>query len=264
MTSKDFDDQALAPEARGQDLDSFKASIAQGRVHGALAHRLAVDILKGVYAVGDILPNEIEFSESLNISRTAYREAIRVLSAKGLVDSRPKRGTKVCERSHWNMLDPEVLGWMFEAEPSMAFISGLFELRLITEPAAAELAALRVTEAQLVQMEAALVQMERHGLRTEEGRNGDLLFHKTLLQATHNEALASLSSSIESAVRWSTLFKVKDVQSFRDSTPDHRRVYEAIAARDSARARWCMETLIRLALEDTKDHMAATMRSSGP
>ncbi|MGZ3297715.1 MAG: FadR/GntR family transcriptional regulator [Asticcacaulis sp.] len=223
----------------------------QGRLHGALAHRLGVDILNGVYKSGDILPNEIESSSSLSISRSAYREAIRILAAKGMVESRPKTGTRVTERARWNLLDPEVLGWMFETEPSPSFIKALFELRLITEPAAAELAAHRRSDDDVDNMREALAVMKRETLTTEAGRNADLHFHHTLIHATGNEALASLSSSIEAAVSWTTRYKAHHNALARDPVPDHERVLDAIARQDAGAARWCMESLIRMAHEDT-------------
>jgi DNA-binding FadR family transcriptional regulator len=224
----------------------------QGRLHGALAHRLGVDILRGTFKSGEILPNEIESSSKLDISRSAYREAIRILAAKGMVESRPKTGTRVTERERWNLLDPEVLGWMFETEPSQDFIKSLFELRLITEPAAAELAATRRTEAQIEQMRGALEIMKRETLQSETGRRADLDFHHALIQATCNEALASLSSSIEAAVSWTTRYKARHNALTRDPVPDHERVFEAIERRDASGARWCMESLIRMAHEDTQ------------
>ena len=224
----------------------------QGRLHGALAHRLGVDILRGVYKSGEILPNEIDSSSSLDISRSAYREAIRILAAKGMVESRPKTGTRVTERARWNLLDPEVLGWMFETEPSQDFIKALFELRLITEPAAAELAALRRTEEDVEQMRLSLDIMKRETLTTEAGRRADLEFHHTLIHATGNEALASLSSSIEAAVSWTTRYKARHNALTRDPVPDHERVWEAIQRQDAGAARWCMESLIRMAHEDTQ------------
>lgn len=227
----------------------------QGRLHGALAHRLGVDILKGVYQPGEVLPNEIDSSSTLDISRSAYREAIRILAAKGMVESRPKAGTRVTARRRWNVLDPEVLGWMFETEPSEDFIKGLFELRLITEPAAAELAALRRTDEHLRLMDKALDLMQAETLATEAGRKADLDFHDALMHATHNEALASLSHSIGAAVAWSTRFKQRHQALTRDPIPDHRRVFDAIKRQDAGAARWCMESLIRMALDDTQRSM---------
>lgn len=228
----------------------------QGRIHGALAYRLGVDILNGLYAPGEVLPNEIEASAKLSISRSAYREAMRILAAKGMVESRPKTGTRVTERARWNLLDPEVLGWMFDTEPSESFIASLFELRLITEPAAAELAAERRNDAEIVIMRNALVTMKRETLMTEGGRRADLEFHRTLIIATRNEALVSLSSSIEAAVAWTTRYKARHNALTRDPIPDHERVFDAIAASDPAAARACMDTLIRMAHQDTRKAVA--------
>jgi DNA-binding FadR family transcriptional regulator len=224
----------------------------QGRIHGALAYRLGVDILNGVYTPGEVLPNEIEASAKLAISRSAYREAMRILAAKGMVESRPKTGTRVTDRAGWNLLDPEVLGWMFDTEPSESFIASLFELRLITEPAAAELAAQRRSDAEIATMRAALLTMKKETLMTEAGRRADLEFHRTLIGATRNEALVSLSSSIEAAVAWTTRYKARHNALTRDPIPDHERVCEAIAAGDPAAARASMDTLIRMAHQDTR------------
>eukprot|EP01035_Chromulina_nebulosa_P037515 gene37515-50643_t len=113
------------------------------RIHGTIAHDIGVEIVSGVRKPGDVFGGEIEASEALGVSRTAYREAIRILAAKGLIESRPKAGTRVTQRSRWNLLDPDVLGWAFEGEPDTDFILDLFELRSVIEPAAAAFAARR-------------------------------------------------------------------------------------------------------------------------
>src|SRR3546814_8055141 len=108
-----------------------------------------------------MFPGEIEYAEQIGISRSALREAFRTLSAKGLVDSRPKAGTRVSPRRQWSLLDPDLLAWQFEAEPSLKFLHDLFELRMIVEPSAAELAAERRTEDQVQAMRSALDAMAR-------------------------------------------------------------------------------------------------------
>jgi DNA-binding FadR family transcriptional regulator len=221
------------------------------RIHGTIARDLGIAIVSGRYNPGDILSGEIAFSEQLKVSRTAYREAIRMLAAKGLVESRPKTGTRVSERRRWNLLDPDVLAWMFEAEPSEDFIRALFELRMIVEPPAAELAARRRDGQDLARMGHALEEMARHGLATEAGRAADQQFHDAVLAATRNAALLSLSSSISAAVGWTTIYKQRKRALPRDPLPEHRAIYEAIAAGDPAGAHAAMTELVRLALADT-------------
>jgi DNA-binding FadR family transcriptional regulator len=222
------------------------------RIHGSIAHDLGVAIVTGRYRPGEVLSGEIEFAEQLNVSRSAYREAVRMLAAKGLVESRPKTGTRVSDRSRWHLLDPDVLAWSFEAEPREDFIRDLFELRMIVEPAAAELAARRRDGADLARMGHALEEMARHGLASQAGQAADQLFHHTILQSTRNAPLISLSSSIEAAVGWTTIFKQRKRRLPRDPLPDHRTLYNAIANGDPDAARTAMTELVRLALEDTE------------
>ena len=124
---------------------------------------------------------EITSSEQLSVSRTAYREAVRILAAKGLVDARPKVGTRVNPQSTWHLLDPDVLDWTFESEPDLALLDSLFELRNVVESAAAGMAAQRRSAAHLQSMRTALEGMAMHTLATEAGRQADLDFHTTLL-----------------------------------------------------------------------------------
>jgi DNA-binding FadR family transcriptional regulator len=222
------------------------------RIHQAIARDLGTAILSGHYKPGEAFEGEIERSEQLKVSRSAYREAVRILIAKGLLESRPKAGTRVTQRERWNLLDPEVLAWMFEGEPDEGFIRDLFELRGLIEPAASALAATRRSEAQLQQMSEALEAMRRHGLATPEGRAADQRFHRAILQAAGNEALATLASSVGAAVSWTTKLKQRRRQLPRDPVPDHVAVYEGIAAKDVERARSAMTELLRLALQDMK------------
>jgi len=227
------------------------------RLHGALAHKLGTDILAGVFAPGDVLPGEVAFSEELEVSRSAYREAIQVLTAKGLVASRPKAGTKVLPRDRWNLLDPDVLGWAFAGEPDTQFVRSLFELRAIVEPSAARLAAMRRDKADLKAMKDALATMRSETLTTEAGCAADREFHNAILQATRNSALVTLSASIGAAVKWTTQFKQRSRALPRNPMPDHVRVYDAIAAKDGEAAAQAMHELIELALDDTNSVMKA-------
>lgn len=225
------------------------------RLHGAIAHKLGTEILSGKYQPGDILSGEVAFAEELKVSRSAYREAIQVLTAKGLVASRPKAGTRVLPRDRWNLLDPDVLGWAFAGAPDVDFVRSLFELRAIVEPAAAGLAAQRRDKDDLKAMKAALADMRRHTLTTDAGRAADRDFHHAILQATRNDALMVLSASIGAAVNWTTQFKQRSRALPRNPIPDHAKVYDAIAAGDAEAASAAMNVLVDLALDDTRSAM---------
>ena len=221
------------------------------RLHGTIAQDLGSQIVTGQLKPGTVLDNEVEASERLKVSRTAYREAVRILAAKGLVEARPKVGTRVSALHRWHLLDPDVLGWIFAGEPDPQLIEGLFELRRIVEPAAAGLAATRRTTADLKVMERALESMTKYSLANDAGRAGDQEFHAALLSASANPFLESLTSSIAAAVARTTLFKQRHQPLMRDPVPDHISVYEAVRDRKAKRAEQAMARLIDLALRDT-------------
>ena len=227
------------------------------RLRGAIAHYLGTAIVSGAIRPGERLTTEVANAEALDVSRSAYREAVRELTAKGLVESRTKDGTRVQPRKRWNLLDPDVLAWAFSGEPDPAFVRNLFELRAIVEPAAARLAAERREKEDIKAMRSALANMRRHTLATEAGRSADREFHDAVLQATRNDTLVALSASIGAAVNWTTLFKQRTRALPRDPVPDHARVSDAIAAGDSDAAEAAMRILIDLALEDTRYAMGS-------
>jgi len=221
------------------------------RLHGTIARDLGTAIMSGEYQPGDLLTGEVASSEQLEVSRTAYREAVRILAAKGLVESKPKVGTKVSARDKWHLLDPDVLTWAFVSEPDLDLLYSLFELRDIVESAAAALAAERRSDMHLKMMRQALDGMRRHTLATEAGRQSDQDFHAILLQASGNPFIISLTTGVNAAVNTTTMYKQRDQPLPRDPVPDHLRVFEAIADKDSTRAQTVMSELIQLALQDT-------------
>ncbi len=131
-------------------------------LHGQTVELLGSRIVQGLYVPGTaLLPEELE--GELGISKSVLREALRVLAAKGLVESRQKRGTIVRSRSDWNLLDESLLRWL--GEPDDALLENINEVRKIVEPAGAGLAAERRTEEDLRDLESALAAMELAGIR---------------------------------------------------------------------------------------------------
>lgn len=225
------------------------------RLRGAISYRLGIAIVSGEYQPGDVLQSEAGFSEALDVSRTAFRDAIRTLAAKGLVESRPRAGTRVLPRQRWNLLDPDVLTWAFAKEPDPALVRSLFELRALVEPGAAAMAAERRQRSDIKAIREALAAMARHGLHTTEGQAADRDFHDAILQATGNDYMIVLSSSIGTAVAMTTQFKQRLRALPRDPIPDHRAVLDAIADGDPEGASAAMRVLVELALDDMRQSM---------
>lgn len=232
----------------------IKRKVRALRLHGTVARDLGIRIVTGALPPGSMLEGEIAASEQFKVSRTAYREAIRILAAKGLVHSRPKIGTQVSERTAWHLLDPDVLGWMFANEdPDPKLIESLFELRRIVEPDAARLAAMRRTPEQLERMRAGLAGVAHHSFATEEGRGCDHEFHAALLEASHNDFVISLTNGVATAIELTTAFKQHRLPAPHDALPVHLRVFEAIEAQDAQEAHDAMAALVDRGLSDTME-----------
>src|SRR3954471_11577846 len=121
-------------------------------VHTSLAGEIGLRIVRGDYPPGTILPNEAKWSETFTVSRSAVREAIKMLMAKSLLSSRPKVGSWVEPRDRWNLLDRDVLAWYAASPNREGFLKTVQEFRYIIEPEATALAAERRSDEQMAEI----------------------------------------------------------------------------------------------------------------
>ncbi|HZC72684.1 MAG TPA: FCD domain-containing protein [Jatrophihabitans sp.] len=218
-------------------------------LHAQTVETLGSRIVRGQYAPGSALsPDELE--HEFGISKTVLREALRVLAAKGLVDARQKRGTVVRPRASWSLLDADLLRWQ-GGEPDPAFLTNLAEVRGIVEPASARLAATRRTDGDLDALRTALQAMADAGSDAAAVVAADLMFHRALLDAAHNELLSRMEVVIEAGLRARDLV-VHSGETWPDSVPAHRAVLTAIEASDGDAAAAAVETLLQQATIDVQ------------
>ena len=123
--------------------------------------------------------------EMYGVSRTVMREALRTLTSKGLVESRPKVGTRVRPRRAWNLLDADLLDWYARVAPPLAFALKLQEMREMIEPYAAALAARTHTPEAFVAIDGAARAMAA-ARNVDEWVRADLRFHLSVLEAGGN------------------------------------------------------------------------------
>src|SRR6266704_4456743 len=110
-----------------------------------VVRQIGLSIMRNDFKPGDALLSEPELSLQFNVSRPVLREALKMLGAKGLIESRPKTGTRVRPRADWNLLDPDVIAWQYEAGFDRSFLQAICEVRLMFEPMTARFAAARAT-----------------------------------------------------------------------------------------------------------------------
>jgi GntR family transcriptional regulator, galactonate operon transcriptional repressor len=222
------------------------------RLFDHVVETLALGIVGGRFPSGEVLPNEETLADDITVSRSSYREALKFLTSKGLIEAKPKTGTRVRPRADWNLLDPDILRWSLEAGPSVEFARDLFELRRIVEPEATRLAALRRSSADVVRIEDALVRMETRTPLGAASIRGDLDFHERVFEASGNRALACLKNVVAPTILWSQEVKrVIGPEEFTSSLKDHRRIFDAIVAGDGEQAAAQATLLITDALNST-------------
>jgi DNA-binding FadR family transcriptional regulator len=227
-------------------------------LHGAVVHEIGVRIVRGDFLQRHPLPPEEELGAQLGVSRTVLREAVKVLAAKRLVESRPKTGTRVLPRSDWNLLDPDVLAWQLEAGLTKRFLEDMQELRRLIEPAAARLAAVRADDDELEAIAEAFHEMTRAGTDLQAWLEPDLRFHAVLLQASRNELLAHMTSLVSSVLRVLVTFSSRPPKTFQRATPLHAAILDAIRARDPDAAELATHRL----LDDTERNAERAFRES--
>ncbi len=242
----------LPIESAELELRSIEiAAVGGSRVHDSVVSSIAAKILGGTIKPGEMLPKEDELCALLGVSRTSVREAVKVLSAKGLVESKRRVGVRVKPKEDWRILDSTVLKWHPDIRSDRELISGILEARRIFEPAAAELAARRGSpdeHAKIWNAFWAIKSAIPHDL--EMVCKADLTFHRILISASHNVVLQGLVGMLEEALSASFLITNQLMDAQSRAIDAHRLVIEAISARDTAGARSAMNRLLDIAADD--------------
>jgi DNA-binding FadR family transcriptional regulator len=215
----------------------------------SIAHNLGVAIVTGVYTSDNPIPIEAELCRQYSASRSVLREAVKMLTAKGLLGSRPRLGTWVQPEEKWNLLDPDVLGWLLERKFSPALLIEFTEIRLAVEPGAAALAARVGDPAGKTAIREAIERMQAADRGDDDPLDSDIAFHVAVLRASRNRFYAQLTGFTATALRFSirTTNRYKGVQ--LASIADHKKVADAIIAGKPAAAGEAMRKLIQEALD---------------
>ena len=186
----------------------FGPSLPTGATRAAV-ETLGRRIAAGDYAEGEVMPTELELAASLGVSRTTARDAIKVLSGKGLVRTARRYGTRVRPVEEWNLLDADVVSWHEPGHPRVrVMFTETTELRCIIEPEAAALAAERATDEQRRIIRDSALAMHPGQDAVQALFEADCVFHATLLEATGNMMMRQLRQIILATVRISYEFGV--------------------------------------------------------
>lgn len=231
-----------------------------GPVHEALLDSLGAAIVQGRYPVGQRLLTA-ELGDAHGVSRSAAREAVRVLESLSLVRVRRKAGIEVLPESAWNVYAPEVIRWRLAGDGRERQLRELSQLRLAVEPLAAASAAAQASAAQRQELAAAVVEMARweHAADGEDYLQADIRFHRTLLSASGNAMIAALGDAVEEVLRGRTQYDLMPHDANPDAVRWHHDVAFAIASGDRAAA----DTAMRRIVAEAEEAMRETVNAAG-
>ncbi|QIG53525.1 FadR family transcriptional regulator [Altererythrobacter sp. BO-6] len=213
-----------------------------------LVEMLGSKIVRGDTPSDGSLPIEADLAKEYETSRTVIREAIKMLTAKGLVGSRPRRGTYVEPESKWNILDPDVLRWILQRRFSFELMRDFLVVREGIEPKAAAAAALRQDKAAIAEIARRLDDMREAEAGRMDSLEADIAFHIAILHASGNRFFVQFSHVIETALRFSIRLtnSAKGVRTA--SVPDHEKIYVAIEKGDAKSADEAAHALLKEAI----------------
>lgn len=240
------------PQSASHDL---RSTLGRNLTHGML-DAIGRAIVTGAYT-GKRFPTEADLTLQHGVSRSVTREAVKMLTAKGLLSARPRQGTIVEPPEAWNLFDPDVLGWLLDRKFSLGLLRQFNELRIAIEPAAAQLAARTADDPGRAAIRAGFARMVAAEAGEDDALDADIAFHAAILRATGNPFFAQFEAVVTTALRSSIRFTNR----FKGRSADlaaHEAVLVAIEARDGGAARHAMRQIIAdvLALIEKGDEAA--------
>jgi DNA-binding FadR family transcriptional regulator len=215
----------------------------------SIVNDLGLAIVTETYRPGLPFPTEAELCLRYGASRPVLREAVKMITAKGLLLARKRAGTLVLPEKNWNLLDPDVLRWMLQREFSIDLLIDFTEIRMSIEPRAATLAAHSASGPQRRAILDAIERMFAADRGEEDPLEADIAFHIAVLEASNNRFMRQFTDLAETTLRFS-IRRTNEYKGVpRASARDHKRVADAIIEGHAELAGERMSELIRGALD---------------
>lgn len=222
-------------------------------VHKNLTHAIVEGlghaIVTGQYGPDNAFPIEAELCKQFGASRPILREAVKMLTAKGLLSARPRQGTSIEPEAHWNLLDPDVLRWLLERKFSLELLTEFTEVRLAIEPMAARLSARHAVPESIAKMRRAIERMKAAEKGDDDPLASDIAFHVSVLHGSGNRFFLQFEELIDTALRISIRLTNEFKGVAIGNVAHHRRVLDAIEAGDPDKAHAAMDSILREALK---------------
>ncbi|AIY03404.1 Transcriptional regulator, GntR family [Arthrobacter sp. PAMC 25486] len=230
--------------------------MARKSLTGVVADDLLDRIVAGEFTPGSLVPGELELSAQHDVSRMTVREAMKTLTAQRILRVERGRGTFVNPLSQWGSLEA-VLRVLSEGENGANAAVQLIELRRMLETGACELAASRISDADLLQLRIYVDHMRR---AHDSGNvamfvESDLAFHDIILHAAGNVFVAVLFEPLHRVLenRREETSQVPEIQA--NAIDMHEAILQSLTSRDPERSRVSMDNHMMQTLRDLKQYV---------
>lgn len=234
-------------------------AVSKNNLSEQVTDALGKEIISEKYAAGSNLPTEAQLCEQYKVSRTAVREAVKMLTAKGLISSKPRQGIRVEPAENWNLYDTRVLEWLLQNSPSLFVLKEFLQVRMAIEPQAAALAAKNGDKELIKNIKNALDEMEKAAKIDDASMfDSDLAFHTSILQASGNRFFAQLKEFISTALSVSIQHTTPAKGNRLSIVEEHHKVYSAIYNGEAERAKNMMAYLIDEAMVFIDEKISST------
>ncbi|CAB3796672.1 FadR/GntR family transcriptional regulator [Pararobbsia alpina] len=218
-----------------------------------VSDRLALNIVAGEY--GELLPPQEGLAENFGVSRTLMREALSMLLVKGMLEMRPRLGTRVLSEQNWKIFNRDVIGWCFAAKADPEFMLDLLDLRAVIEPRAAALAAMRATPEDKAALRTAIDGMRTWPSSSAEFAAHDLDLHVGIIRASQNQLFIQLEVIVRASIETMIRIISPNPGVITASIDSHERIVKAIEMQDPVEA----ELAMRLLVDEAARSVEATM-----
>jgi GntR family transcriptional regulator, galactonate operon transcriptional repressor len=224
-------------------------------IHGKVVHEIGQEIVSGAIKPGERIPDEVDILQRFQGSRTAIREALRVLTAKGLIEAKQRAGTRVREREYWNLLDPDIIAWQSYDPSDRNDFRNLVETRILIEPLVTRLVAQRATEEELDRLEDIYMSMQ---VADDEQSLAKFYpacveFHITLYEICHNDLLSRLSGISQSLCDYHFRLKEAANEYVAGMSAMYHEIISLMRVRNAEAAEHVMQKLLDMKVNELKE-----------
>jgi DNA-binding FadR family transcriptional regulator len=213
------------------------------RLSQQLSTLLAAEIVSGRIGVGDAFPSSDEIVTRYGVSRTVARETVQALAMLGMVLIQHGKRTEVCPPEEWDILSATVQEAMRREGRAEPILHDLYEFRLLIEPQAAAWMAEHGTESDVTELAELVDRMERlvdEHASVAEVMEADRSFHDLVARGSENRVVAAVSRDIREVIGTLWGFSNLDAADADHVAEQHRRIADAVLARDGRAAATAM------------------------